>query len=94
MPTRYTPRMSQIPRLVVIAVALAALAACGNKGPLVLPTPPAEEPVITEPATTEPATTEPVEPAVEPADAEASDTATPPTEPPADPPVPETDGNG
>jgi len=73
-------------RLVFIAAALATLASCGNKGPLVLPTPPAA-PI--EPATV-PATPAEV-PAEQPTEAPTTDSTTPP----AQPPVPATsDGGG
>lgn len=79
--------MNRIFRFVFIAAALATLAGCGNKGPLVLPTPPAA-PI--EPAA-EPAT--PSEPAEAATDEPAADGS---TTPPATP-VPATsdgDGNG
>ncbi|GAB3346994.1 LPS translocon maturation chaperone LptM [Lysobacter tyrosinilyticus] len=72
--------MNQTFRLVFIAAALATLAGCGNKGPLVLPTPPAE-PVVAPEA---PAETPPAEPATD-------GTTTPPEQTP----VPATsDGGG
>lgn len=85
--SRYTARMNSLPlnhmlRLVFIAVALATLAGCGNKGPLVLPTPPAApiEPTTVPATPTEVPTTEP---------------ATDSTTPPAPTPVPATsDGGG
>lgn len=35
--------MNRLPRLIALTAAFAALTACGNKGPLVLPTAPAPE---------------------------------------------------
>jgi diaminopimelate decarboxylase len=76
--------MNRISRLVVIAAALAALAACGNKGPLVLPTPPAPAEPVAAPAEAQPAKAQP-----------ATDPATPPAEEPAPPPpAADRDGNG
>jgi len=95
--SRYTAGMNSLPlnhmlRLVFIAAALATLAGCGNKGPLVLPTPPAA-PI--EPATV-PAT--PAEaPAEQPTEAPTTEPATDSTTPPAQPPAPapnDGDGNG
>ena len=95
--SRYTARMNSLPlnqmlRLVFIAAALATLAGCGNKGPLVLPTPPAA-PI--EPATV-PATPAEV-PAEQPTEAPTTEPATDGTTPPVPTPVPATsdgDGNG
>lgn len=70
--------MNRIYRLVVIAAALAVLAACGNKGPLVLPTPPAQAEPAAAPAEAPPAT----------------DPGTPPAEEPPPPPATDRDGNG
>ena len=82
--------MNQTFRLVFIAAALATLAGCGNKGPLVLPTPPA--------APIEPATAPADAPAETPAEAPATEPATDTsTTPPEQTPVPATsdgDGNG
>ncbi len=54
----------KIPRIVVAAACLIALAACGNKGPLVLPQKP--QPVVTDlpvlPASGQPAETPPADP--------------------------------
>ena len=54
----------KIPRIVVAAACLIALAACGNKGPLVLPQKP--QPVVTDlpvlPAPEQPAETPPADP--------------------------------
>jgi predicted small lipoprotein YifL len=70
-------------RLVFIAAALATLAGCGNKGPLMLPTPPAEPVVAPEAPAETPAGT-PAEPAT-------NDGTTPPEQTP----VPATsDGGG
>jgi len=81
--------MNQTFRLVFIAAALAMLAGCGNKGPLVLPTPPA--------APIEPATV-PATPADAPAETPATEPATDTsTTPPEQTPVPASsdgDGNG
>jgi predicted small lipoprotein YifL len=77
--------MNQTFRLVFIAAALATLAGCGNKGPLVLPTPPAA-PI--EPAT-EPAT--PATPAEAPTTEPAMDSSTPPA---PTTPVPPSNGDG
>ena len=74
--------MNRTFRLVFIAAALATLTGCGNKGPLVLPTPPAA----------------PIEPATVPAtptEAPTTEPATDSTTPPAPTPVPATsDGGG
>lgn len=86
-------------RYVFIAAALATLAGCGNKGPLVLPTPPAaSEPIIPPEAPVEAAPAE-AAPADTPATEPATDSSTPlPAETPAAAtPVPATtdgDGNG
>ena len=78
--------MNRTFRLVVIAAALATLTGCGNKGPLVLPTPPA--------APIEPATV-PATPAEAPTEAPTTEPATDSTTPPAPTPVPATsDGGG
>ena len=67
----------KIPRIVVAAACLIALAACGNKGPLVLPQKP--QPVVTDlpvlPAT-EPAETVPADP-VPPAEPKEAGDGTP-----------------
>jgi predicted small lipoprotein YifL len=83
-------------RIALITVALALLGGCGNKGPLVLPTPPAPIDPATVPET--PAETTPDEvpaesPATEPA---VEGTETPPPETPAEPTTPpaDDDGNG
>ncbi|GAB3512325.1 LPS translocon maturation chaperone LptM [Pseudoxanthomonas daejeonensis] len=79
-------------KLLVLAVATALLlAACGNKGPLVLP----QKPVPVE----ETAPTEPAAPAPAPADAlpappPAGDPATDPADDPADPASKSDDGDG
>ncbi|WP_284690665.1 LPS translocon maturation chaperone LptM [Agrilutibacter terrestris] len=100
--------MNRIPRLLVIAVALAALAGCGNKGPLMLPSPPADavqpaesdvaEPTVTEPAVTEPVPAEPnAEPTATPVETGTPVPATPPAEaPPTDvpPPLPDHGDHG
>ncbi len=83
-------------RLCLIALAAAALAGCGNKGPLVLPSPTDAEPV-TEPAA-EPAGTDAgeaagAEPPIEPeTPTEAPAEVAPPAE--ATPPPATDDGNG
>jgi predicted small lipoprotein YifL len=91
--------MNRTVHLVFIAAALASLAGCGNKGPLVLPTAPAE-PVIAPDAPAETPTTEPAAedgttpPATEDSTTPATDDS---TTPPAQPPVPASsdgDGNG
>ena len=83
-------------RLVTIAFALALLAGCGNKGPLVLPTPPAPiDPATVPEAPTEeavPAETPAEPPATEPVE-DGTDTTTTPPDVPATTPAP-TDGDG
>lgn len=86
--------MNFILRTVLIA-ALALLAGCGNKGPLVLPTPPAPiDPATVPEAPAEPAPAE-TTPA-EPREPSEDSTTTPPTEVPTEVPVetPTTDGDG
>jgi predicted small lipoprotein YifL len=83
-------------RIALITVALALLGGCGNKGPLVLPTPPAPIDPGTVPET--PADAAPEEPpATEPAveGTEVPTTETP-AETPAEPTTPpaDDDGNG
>ena len=97
---RYAPRYTEAmnaTRLVTIALAASLLAGCGNKGPLVLPTPPAEStPVEGAPAEAPPAEATPPETTPPPQPATDSQ-ATPPPEVPADPPVPASgnpSGNG
>ena len=86
-------------RLVTIAFAASLLAGCGNKGPLVLPTPPGETPVESAPAETPPADAAPPEtsqPETAPPAEPANDSQTTSPEVPANPPVPAgtTGGNG
>ena len=84
-------------RLFTIAFALAVLAGCGNKGPLVLPTPPIDPATVPEvpaeaaPEEAAPEETTPAEtPAVEPAE---DGSTPPPAEVPAETPA-TTDGDG
>ncbi len=67
-----------IPRIAIAAACLIVLAACGNKGPLVLPQKP--QPVVTDlpavPASEQPAETPPADP-VPPADSKADGDGTP-----------------
>ena len=80
-------------RLFTIAFALAVLAGCGNKGPLVLPTPPidpATVPEVPAEAAPEEAAPEETTPAVEPAE---DGSTPPPAEVPAETPA-TTDGDG
>ncbi|HEY1140903.1 MAG TPA: lipoprotein [Lysobacter sp.] len=85
--------MNQTLRIALIATSLALLAGCGNKGPLVLPTPPAPIDPATVPDT--PADAAPEEtPATEPA---VEGTETPPAETPTETPTEtpaDDDGNG
>ena len=85
--------MNPTTRIATTALALALLAGCGNKGPLVLATPPPPIDPASVPETAPepvPADATPVDPAdAEPADAEPA--TTPPAEAPA---TPETDGDG
>ena len=81
--SRYTARMNQTFRLVFIAAALATLAGCGNKGPLVLPAPSAEPVEV-------PADVPAETPAAEP----ATDGTTPPEQTPKPTPVPATSNGG
>lgn len=82
--------MNQTLRIAFIAAALATLAGCGNKGPLVLPTdpPPIDPATVPEaPADAAPSET----PAAEP----TTDGTPPPAETPADvPPATPTDDDG
>ncbi|GAB3102846.1 LPS translocon maturation chaperone LptM [Lysobacter terrae] len=76
-------------RLVTIAFAMALLSGCGNKGPLVLPTPPAENAVPapeSAPAEATPVEAAPTEPA--PPAEPTTDSQTPPAEEPVPPPAP------
>ena len=70
MPCGYTRHMSTnlpIFRMALVAAGFLTLAACGNKGPLVMPQKPV--PVQTQPTTeTQPAQTEPADDASQPAD--------------------------
>jgi len=83
-------------RLIATMIALSlTLAGCGNKGPLMLPTPPVEVPA---PDTALPAETAPdAEPATDAADAAAPETQVPAAEEPteeAPAAPPSDDGNG
>ena len=92
---RYTEGMNAT-RLVTIALAASLLAGCGNKGPLVLPTPPAESTPVEGPTEAPPAEATPPE-TTPPAQPASDSQATPPPEVPADPPVPASgnpSGNG
>ena len=81
-------------RLFTIAFALAVLAGCGNKGPLVLPTPPAPIDLATVPEVPAEAAPEETTPAETPAVEPAEDGSTPPpAEVPAETPA-TTDGDG
>ena len=88
--------MNQTLRIALIASTLALLAGCGNKGPLVLPTPPAPIDPATVPETAADAAPEET-PATAPA---VEGTEVPTTETPAETPVEPTtppaddDGNG
>ncbi|KQY54909.1 lipoprotein [Lysobacter sp. Root494] len=88
--------MNQTLRIAFIAASLALLAGCGNKGPLVLPTPPAPIDPATVPETpaeATPAETPATEPAVEGTETPPAET---PAETPAEPATPpaDDDGNG
>lgn len=69
MAPRYTARMNRTLRFACFALAAALLAACGNKGALVLPTPPPIDPA-----------TAPADAPVETAPAEAASTEGAPAE--------------
>ena len=85
-PSRYTAAMNATTRIATTALALALLAGCGNKGPLVLPTePPPIDPATLPDTQPEPAT---------PTDPEAAEPATDSTTPPETPAPPATDGDG
>ncbi|WP_460729697.1 LPS translocon maturation chaperone LptM [Lysobacter rhizosphaerae] len=88
--------MNRTLRIVFIAAALATLAGCGNKGPLVLPSaPPPTEPVTLPEPPAEAAPAEPAPDSVQPPPATppAPETPEPPEIPPP-PPAPGGDGNG
>jgi predicted small lipoprotein YifL len=85
--------MNTTTRIATTVLALALLAGCGNKGPLVLPEPPPPIDPATVPATEPaPAVAAVEDPAfVEPAAAEPTTDDTPP---PAETPTPSSDGDG
>lgn len=85
-PARYTRRMK--PRILAVVLLSLGLAACGNKGPLVLPTapPPEQAPPVESPAPATP-TPETLNDAGKQAPpegdaSESGDAATPPSAPP------------
>ena len=92
--------MNQTLRIALIASTLALLAGCGNKGPLVLPTPPVPIDPATVPETppdAAPEETPATEPAVEGTEVPATETpAETPVDTPAEPTTPpaDDDGNG
>ena len=89
-PSRYTAAMNATTRIATTALALALLAGCGNKGPLVLPT----EPPPIDPATLPDTQPEPVPADATPTDPEAAEPATDSTTPPETPAPPASDGDG
>ena len=89
----YTRPMKPITRLLLATALCAALAACGNKGPLVLPdAPPSDLPAPASPPSTDPTQVPPtqVPPTSEPIPPAPTDPD--PAVPPAPPPAPADDG--
>ncbi|MEO6264436.1 MAG: lipoprotein [Luteimonas sp.] len=94
MTRRYTRNMDKPTRLLIAAALLAALVACGNKGPLVKPSQAQAAMPVEVPAEQSPPATGPTDAAlpmeIPPPPAADPATATPPEVPPAD----DSDGGG
>ena len=83
----YTPAMNKHARLLFAAALVAALAACGNKGPLVRPSDAEAPPAPASVAPASPASTDPTQ-ALPPQDTPADATPTGTSQPPAEPTTP------